>query len=107
MEVRTVLDNPRFGVNGRNFATLGWPAEGWAVVRLSAADQTRAIATSRAFMAEEGARGVRGVTLVRLRAAEPFMVAEVLADAWRNAYRGEGGSRGERRAAPNPAVAVS
>lgn len=84
---RPILDTIRFEISGRTFATLGWPEKGWAVLQLSQEDQTAAISASRGFMPEPGPRGERGVTLVRLRAVEAEALSEVLAAAWREAYR--------------------
>lgn len=88
-----ILESVEFRVSNRTFATLGWPAAQWAIVRLSIDDQATALSRGRAFHAEPTPRGQRGVTLVRLRGVEEADLAEVLADAWRDAYRrGEAGA---------------
>lgn len=101
VEAKSILDTVEFRVEGRTFATLNWPTSGWAVVRLSVADQTKAIAASRAFHAEQTPRGERGVTMVRLRGVDEVVLAVVLADAWREAFRRGAGSnaRGPAEAA--------
>jgi hypothetical protein len=91
VQVQPVLDAVQFRVGGRAFATLGWPADGWAVVKLSPADQARALAGSEALTAEPGRRRGTGVTLVRLKGIDEAAMAEVLAAAWREAYRPERG----------------
>jgi len=83
---KPVLDTVQFRLGKKTFATLGWPAEGWAVIKLGLADQKAALAASEAFAREPGRRRNSGVTLVRLRAADPAALADVLAAAWRHAY---------------------
>lgn len=87
---KPVLDTLRFRVGAKTFATLGWPAEGWAVVKLSAADQRLALAASNALAREPGRRRNSGVTLVRLKGADPAVLADVIGAAWRQAYLGPG-----------------
>jgi hypothetical protein len=101
VQVKPILESVQFQGSGRTFATLGWPAAGWAVVQLTPADQARALAASRGFLAEDGGRGDRGVTLVRLRAVDPADMAAVLGDAWRVAYHAAGVSKAETRPAAN------
>lgn len=90
-QARTVLDSVRFCVGDKVFATLHWPERGWAVVKLSPADQKRALARSDAFVREAGRRRA-GVTLIRLAAVNELALADVLAAAWREAY-GKANSR--------------
>ncbi|WP_404417839.1 hypothetical protein [Brevundimonas vesicularis] len=87
VEMHPILDTIRFRVADRTFATLGWPERGWAVVQLSASAQAAVLASSNAFASDGGRRGERGVTLIRLDRVDAPMLAEVLADAWREAYR--------------------
>ncbi len=84
-QARTVLDSVRFCLSGKAFATLNWPEQGWAVVKLSLADQKKALALSDGFSRELGRRR-SGVTLIRLEAVSEAALAEVLAAAWREAY---------------------
>ncbi|HQR89870.1 MAG: hypothetical protein B7Y81_01255 [Caulobacter sp. 32-67-35] len=85
VRAKPVLDTIQFQVAARTFATLGWPATGWAVIKLSEADQRRALRLDPAFRAEAGPRGRRGVTLVSLEAVRQDHLAEVLACGWRQA----------------------
>ena len=87
---KPVLDTVQFRVGAKAFATLGWPSEGWAAVKLSAADQRQALAGSDAFIRDPGRRRNSGVTLVRLKAADPDILADVIGTAWRQAYLGSG-----------------
>ncbi|SFI51539.1 MmcQ/YjbR family DNA-binding protein [Caulobacter sp. UNC279MFTsu5.1] len=83
---KPVLETTQFRVGHKTFATLGWPSEGWAVVKLSLAEQRRVLAASDAFAREPGRRRNSGVTLVRLQGLDPELLADVLAVAWREAY---------------------
>ncbi|MBO9707983.1 MAG: hypothetical protein J7521_07215 [Caulobacter sp.] len=83
-----VLETEVFKVRGRTFATLNWPAPGWAIVKLRTSDQIRLIAQSRALAREPGPRGKKGVTVVQMKALEEAEGAEVLAAAWSLAYGG-------------------
>ena len=87
---KSVLETVQFRVGSKAFATLGWPAEGWAAVKLSAGDQRRALTGSDAFVRDPGRRRNSGVTLVRLKAADPDILADVIGAAWRQAYHGSG-----------------
>lgn len=86
---RPVLDTVRYCVGDKAFATLNWPEQGWAVIKLSDAEQRKALARSDGFMRERGRRR-SGVTLVRLDAVSEALVAEVVAAAWRLAYGASG-----------------
>lgn len=85
-QIKLVLDTVQFRLGGKAFATLNWPAKGWAVVKLSSADQRLALSRSEAFAREPGRRRP-GVTLVRLKGVDQALMAEVLAAAWREAYQ--------------------
>lgn len=87
---KPVLDTVQYRVGAKVFATLGWPAEGWAVVKLNAGDQRRALAASNAFAREPGRRRNSGVTLIHLKTVDRALLAEVLGAAWRQAYLGCG-----------------
>lgn len=91
---KPVLDTLQFRVGGNAFATLGWPSEGWAVVKLSAIDQRRALAASDAFARDPERRRNSGVTRVRLQGIDPAVLAEVVGAAWRHAYLGAKGRAG-------------
>ncbi len=86
VKAKSVMGAVRLAVNGRTFATIGWPEAGWAVVKLLPTDQADMIAASDALVPEPGKRGRRGVTLVRLRAISEAMANRVLITAWRQAF---------------------
>ncbi len=94
VQVRPVLDAVQFRVGDKAFATLGWPASGWAVIKLSRKDQAKAIARSDAVTAEPGRRRATGVTLVRLQGVDEMLMAEMLSAAFSEVYaHGESGRR--------------
>ena len=84
-EERSHMSHPDFRVAGKIFATLGYPAAGWAMVKLTPVQQQLyTIAHPDAFLPIKGAWGRRGATNVRLRAAGARVARQALADAWRN-----------------------
>jgi hypothetical protein len=79
------MHHPDFRVGGKIFATLGYPEESSAMVKLSADDQKEFVRTSpRVFTSVKGAWGRQGATNIYLRAATTNIVREALAAAWRN-----------------------
>ena len=79
------MDHPDFRVRGKIFATLGYPAGGWGLVKLTPEQQQLLVDTNPAvFVPAKGAWGLRGATSIQLRAASKTVVREALAAAWRN-----------------------
>ena len=79
------MRHPDFRVGGRIFATLGYPDENWAVVKLTPDEQKRFIQSDpKAFHPVKGAWGRRGNANVYLPAAKIDIVREALTAAWRN-----------------------
>lgn len=103
VQVRPIMESVQFRVGGKAFATLGWPAEGWAVVKLSGSDQAQALAASDAISLEPGRRRKSGVTLIRLKGVDEGFMAELLTAAWREAYRGS--TKAPRGASPDVTLA--
>jgi hypothetical protein len=84
-EEREHMHHPDFRVGGKIFATLGYPSVGWAMVKLTPAQQQLyTVAHPDVFVAVKGAWGARGATNLRLRSAGKRMAGQALADAWRN-----------------------
>jgi len=80
------MRHPDFRVGGRIFATLGYPDENSAMVKLSADDQKEFVRTGPGvFTAVKGAWGRQGATIVNLPAATIGIVREALTAAWRRA----------------------
>ena len=79
------MDHPDFRVNGKIFASLGYPDEGWGMVKLTPAQQ-------RAFMKEApeifspcaGAWGKAGSTSVYLASAKKRILVKALRAASQN-----------------------
>ena len=79
------MHHPDFRVGGRIFATLGYPDEQAAMVKLSPDEQKEFIRRSPAvFATAKGAWGRQGSTIVYLPAATIDIVREALTAAWRN-----------------------
>jgi len=79
------MGHPDFRVKNRIFATLGYPARGWGMVKLTPEQQDWLVrAEPDAFTPVVGAWGRAGYTNVKLRAARKGMVREALMTAWRN-----------------------
>ena len=79
------MHHPDFRVNGKIFATLGYPDENWAVVKLTPEEQKSFVrADPEVFQPVKGAWGRRGNTKVYLPSAKIATVREALAAAWRN-----------------------
>jgi hypothetical protein len=78
------MRHPDFRVGGRIFATLGYPDEESATVKLSSNDQKEFVRTSPGiFTPVKGAWGRQGSTIVYLPAATIDIVREALTAAWR------------------------
>jgi len=95
-EEREHMHHPDFRVGGRIFATLGYPDEHWAMVKLTPEQQEEMTAAHPdVFVPVKGAWGRQGCTSVRLRAATKTMVESALQMAWRNhAPKQKGSDRG-------------
>ncbi|HEY5767110.1 MAG TPA: MmcQ/YjbR family DNA-binding protein [Candidatus Udaeobacter sp.] len=79
------MHHPDFRVGGRIFATLGYPNENSAMVKLSPAEQKEFVRSSPGvFTTAKGAWGRQGSTIVYLPAATIDIVREALTAAWRN-----------------------
>ena len=80
------MRHPDFRVNGKVFATLGYPNDGYGMVKLKPEHQERFIrAAPSVFSPVNGAWGRQGCTRVYLKAARIAQVREAMAAAWRNA----------------------
>jgi hypothetical protein len=78
------MRHPDFRVGGRIFATLGYPDEESAMVKLSSNDQKEFVRTSPGiFTPVKGAWGRQGGTTIYLPAATIDIVREALTSAWR------------------------
>jgi hypothetical protein len=74
-----------FRVRGKVFATLGYPDDGWGMVKLTPVQQEYYVRTEPGvFVPAAGAWGRRGATTVRLETADEDVLRAALAAAWRN-----------------------
>ena len=79
------MHHPDFRVDGKIFATLGYPNENSAMVKLSPDQQKEFVRSSPGvFTTAKGAWGRQGSTIVYLPAATIDIVREALTAAWRN-----------------------
>ena len=78
------MEHPDFRVAGKIFATLGYPEDGWAMVKLTPLEQEMFVkAQPTVFNPCTGAWGRRGATSVRLKAARNPTLRRALEAAWR------------------------
>src|SRR6266705_2532654 len=79
------IGHPDFRVGGKIFATLGYPRQGWGMVKLAPQQQEEFVNSEPdVFIPAAGAWGGRGATTVRLRTAKKASVRKALEVAWRN-----------------------
>jgi hypothetical protein len=79
------MDHPDFRVRGKIFATLGYPASGWGMVKLDPEQQHYfSKAEPDVFVPVKGTWGRRGATSVNLEAARKKTLAKAISAAWRN-----------------------
>jgi len=77
------MDHPDFRVAGKIFATLGYPEDGWGMVKLTHLEQEMFMkAEPGVFAPCAGAWGRRGATSIRLKAARKHSVRRALLAAW-------------------------
>ncbi len=80
------MNHPDFRVRGKIFATLGYPDDAHGMVKLTPEQQHDCIKSEPSvFSPSKGAWGLRGSTIVKLRAAEKTSLRTAMAAAWRNA----------------------
>lgn len=77
------MAHPDFRVGGKIFATLGYPDQDWAMVKLPPEQQELFSKTEPAvFVPVKGGWGRQGATNVRLKAAKKTTVRSALLAAW-------------------------
>ena len=83
-EERAHMHHPDFRVEGKIFATLGYPDDGWAMVKVTPLEQEMFVkAQPTVFNPCAGAWGRRGCTNVRLRGVRKPTLRRALEAAWR------------------------
>jgi hypothetical protein len=84
-EEREHMDHPDFRADGHIFATLGYPDEKFAMVKLTPEQQAEFVKKEpEVFTPVPGNSGLRGATHVRLRSAESKSVKKALGMAREN-----------------------
>jgi hypothetical protein len=79
------MDHPDFRVGGKIFATLGHPAAGWGMVKLTPEQQHYfSKEDPEVFVPVRGAWGRGGATSVLLKKAKKEAIRKALQAAWRN-----------------------
>jgi hypothetical protein len=80
------MQHPDFRVDGKVFATLGYPDKGWGMVKLFPDQQESFMkAEPKAFVPAKGAWGRRGSTCVLLKSAKKASLRKAIAASWLNA----------------------
>ena len=79
------MDHPDFRVRGKIFATLGHPAKGWGMVKLTPEQQHHFSKDNpNVFVPVNGAWGRRGATSVHLKTVTQTTLQKAITAAWRN-----------------------
>jgi len=79
------MDHPDFRVRGKIFATLGYPKQGWGMVKLTPEQQEQFVQNEpEIFVPAAGAWGRGGSTTVWLAKATDDAVFTAIVAAWRN-----------------------
>jgi hypothetical protein len=79
------MGHPDFRVRGKIFATLGYPDEGWGMVKLTPEQQREFVGSKPGvFEPVAGAWGERGATCVHLASATEAVLRLAVVAAWRN-----------------------
>ena len=79
------MAHPDFRVRGKIFATLGYPKEGWGMVKLSPEQQELIIEEEPGiFVPAKGAWGRSGCTTVDLESVDERTLHDAIIKAWLN-----------------------
>ena len=85
-EEKTHHSHPDFRVQGKIFATLGYPDNDWAMVKLTPEQQAEFVHDHpEVFSPVKGAWGLQGSTRVRLAKARKVILQSAVQAAWQNA----------------------
>ena len=80
------MNHPDFRVNGKIFATLDYPDDGYAMVKLPPEQQAAFVELEpSAFAPVKGGWGRQGATNVRLKTVKEESLRGALTVAWQNA----------------------
>jgi len=88
-----------FRVNGKVFATLGWPDKNWGMVKLATELQDALVrAEPEGFKPANGAWGRQGSTMVCLAKANETTLKDAIRSAWRRASAAKPKPRAKKQA---------
>jgi hypothetical protein len=88
-----------FRLNGKVFATLGWPDKAWAMVKLPPELQDALVrGAPDAFKPASGAWGRQGSTMVHLAAADEATLKDAIRSAWQHVAAGKPKRSAKKRA---------
>jgi hypothetical protein len=106
VQAKAVLDATQFRIGGKAFATMGWPAAGWAVVKIAPSRQAWALSLSEGVAPEPGRRRKAGIVLLQLAAIDEAVAVDLLATAWSFAQHADAPRFTDRCAAPGRALSA-
>ncbi|HEX5175730.1 MAG TPA: MmcQ/YjbR family DNA-binding protein [Chthoniobacteraceae bacterium] len=79
------FDHPDFRFRNRIFATLGYPAQGWGMIKLSREQQNELLRRApEVFRPAAGAWGRSGSTVVLLSGITAAVLQPIVRQAWEN-----------------------
>jgi hypothetical protein len=79
------MNHPDFRVRKKIFATLAYPDESWAMVKLTPEQQRKFVELDpKTFTPVKGGWGLKGATSVNLKSANRENLRAALTAAWRN-----------------------
>lgn len=87
VQAKAIFETVQFRIGAKAFATLGWPAQSWAVLKLAPSRQAWALSLSEGVAPEPGRRRNAGIVLVQLAAVDHAVVGDLLAAAYSFAHR--------------------
>jgi hypothetical protein len=81
------MNHPDFRANGRIFATLHYPDDGWAMVKLPPDEQKAFVQLDQSFTPVKGKWGEQGATNVLLKKVKEESLRGALTLAWQHTGR--------------------
>jgi hypothetical protein len=79
------MKHPDFRAGGKIFASLGYPEDGWGMVKLTPDQQSAFVKKApKVFKPCNGVWGQRGATSVHLASATKVVLRDALDSAWTN-----------------------
>jgi hypothetical protein len=78
---KLVLDAVQFQLRGKTFATIGWPEQGWAAVKVDPRRQSEVLRLGEGLAPEPGRRRAAGIVLARLAVIDAQCATQLLSEA--------------------------